>query len=446
MTRALSFNPWEFPRIGTNLREPIPADPKLVPQFAPLESATPAERAAESAALIAEAGMSARHLGVPLTIQDFPRDPAIHGGGELDDPFHSSTPHFGLAAPRWRKKEGLPPLDVPGCLEIAGIRMPPLGKGKDLYERHARRLKAKAKRRGVDAATAGSSSSTRAGAKHGGLVDDPATAGPSYSTTAQVTGADDEAPHAHERESTIAALEMFIAKFAPSSSRSAASPTASRTTSPEPSTTTAIPTNPTAVTEAPTTAPTTKNKKKKRKDKSSSKTKRSRTDQQPEQEIVPTPVALAPAPELTSRKRSRRALELEDDVANANADRSDALPKISKRALQPQPKIKQEENEGEQPPKRRKRFAAPSPSPTIGLGDSADDGGDGDGDGDNGGDKSSQRAVRRSRRATRALATGAGVGAEAAPVVVAVADTVAKAKGAAARKRGTGGKRSTRSS
>jgi hypothetical protein len=104
------------------------------------------ERAAKSTALIAEAGMSARRLSVPLTMQDFPRDPAIHGGGEHDDPMHASTRHIGLATSCWREKKGLPPLDVPGCLETAGVPMPPLGKreactkfeGKGDAEEHRR--------------------------------------------------------------------------------------------------------------------------------------------------------------------------------------------------------------------------------------------------------------------------------------------------------------------
>ena len=103
--------------------------------------------------------MSTRRLSVPFTLQDFPRDPAIHGGGEHDDQMHSSTPHFGLATPCWRE-EGLPPLDIPGCPETTGVPMPPPGKGRDPYERHARKLKARAMWKSISAVTAGSSSSS----------------------------------------------------------------------------------------------------------------------------------------------------------------------------------------------------------------------------------------------------------------------------------------------
>ncbi|KAI0251816.1 hypothetical protein BJV78DRAFT_1312712 [Lactifluus subvellereus] len=394
MTGVLGDEAWDHPNIGTNLREPVPADPRLIPQFAPLENATPAERATESAALIAEAGMSARRLG------------------------------------------GTPPYDVPSFPSYSGVAEPPEGgKGKRLYERQARKLKAKAMRRAA-MAERGSSSSSRARAKHGGVVDDPAAAGPSNSTAAPVT-------RAHESANT-AVLDMSIETSVPSSSGSAPAPTAPLSTRTESSTTTTIPTNSTATTIAGVTA--TKNKKKKSKDKGSSKGKsRSRADQQTEQQVVPTPVA--PASPLTPRKRSHRALELEDDDV-ANDDRSVAVPKASKHVPQPQPKIKHEEN-GEEPqqeetqpetqperaPKRRKRSAAPSPSPTIGLDNNSVGGGDDDGDGD---DKSSQGPLRRSVRVTRASATGAG----AAPVVV--ADTAAK--GAAGRKRrSTSSKRSTRS-
>ncbi|KAH9004523.1 hypothetical protein EDB86DRAFT_1954567 [Lactarius hatsudake] len=37
---ALGFDPWQHPTMGTNLREPVPADPRLIPRFTP-ENATP---------------------------------------------------------------------------------------------------------------------------------------------------------------------------------------------------------------------------------------------------------------------------------------------------------------------------------------------------------------------------------------------------------------------
>jgi len=129
--------------MGTNLREPVPADPRLIPQFV-LESTTPAQRATESAELIAQAGVSARRLGVSLTLHDFPRDPAIHGGGENEDPMHSAVPLFGIHAPRWRAKEGLP-LDIrPGLATYNGVPAPPTGrKGRRLYAKKAQKLNPK---------------------------------------------------------------------------------------------------------------------------------------------------------------------------------------------------------------------------------------------------------------------------------------------------------------
>ncbi|KAI0306056.1 hypothetical protein B0F90DRAFT_1814863 [Multifurca ochricompacta] len=131
---ALAFDPWQHPTIGTNLREPVPADPRLIPQFPPLESATPAQRAAESATLVAQAGISARRLGVPLTLHDFPCSPATHGETENEDPMHSSVPLFGLRAPRWRVKEGLPLDEEPGLATYDGVPALPSGKkGRKLY-------------------------------------------------------------------------------------------------------------------------------------------------------------------------------------------------------------------------------------------------------------------------------------------------------------------------
>jgi hypothetical protein len=110
--------------MGTNLREPVPADPLKVPQFIPVEHATRAERSATSAALIEEAGTSTQRLGVPLTLQDFPREQVNHKG---EDTMHLSVPLFGLGAPRWRTAEGLSDHDEPGTASYDGVRARPLG-------------------------------------------------------------------------------------------------------------------------------------------------------------------------------------------------------------------------------------------------------------------------------------------------------------------------------
>lgn len=126
--------------MGTNLREPVPADPLKVPRFIPTDQATRAERAVESAALIKEAGMSARRLGVPLTMHDFPRDPDEDDNNV--DTMHSSVPLFGLGAPRWRKMEGLPPHDIPGTASYDGVLARPRGnRGLQGWDGRARMLK-----------------------------------------------------------------------------------------------------------------------------------------------------------------------------------------------------------------------------------------------------------------------------------------------------------------
>ena len=93
-----------------------------MPRFMPTDQATPAERAVESAAIIREAGMSARRLGVPLTTHDFPREPAKNVDEDIT---HSSVPLFGLSAPRWRQMEGLLPHVIPGTALYDGVRPKP---------------------------------------------------------------------------------------------------------------------------------------------------------------------------------------------------------------------------------------------------------------------------------------------------------------------------------
>ena len=139
VTGALGFCSWQHPSMGTNLRESVPADPLKIPRFMPIDEATPAERAVESAALIREAGTSARRLGVPLTMHDFPREPVKD---VREDAMHSSVPLFGLGAPRWRQVEGLPPHDIPGTASYDGVWAKPRGnKGVQGWDGCARKLR-----------------------------------------------------------------------------------------------------------------------------------------------------------------------------------------------------------------------------------------------------------------------------------------------------------------
>ncbi|KAI0299310.1 hypothetical protein BC826DRAFT_967152 [Russula brevipes] len=141
VTGVLGFEPWQHPNIGTDLREPVPADPRAVPQFRPVTHATREQRSAESAALIAEAGVSARRLGVPLTMQEFPRESASVRGTRAEDPMHAAVPLYGLAAPRWRELQGLEPHKIPGTAAYNGVVVRPTGKrGLRLYNKQ-RRLK-----------------------------------------------------------------------------------------------------------------------------------------------------------------------------------------------------------------------------------------------------------------------------------------------------------------
>lgn len=161
--------------MGTNLREPVPANPMLIPQFMPIDHTTPAQRATESATLVAEAGMSARRIGVPLTMQDFPRNPVECKGANGDDPMHSSIPLFGLSAPRWRSSQGLKPDEIPGTAAYNGRLAPPRGKrGLKLYNKRAEILQVPLWKQvedgvdefGIGAAAAASGSST-SGARTG---------------------------------------------------------------------------------------------------------------------------------------------------------------------------------------------------------------------------------------------------------------------------------------
>ena len=158
VTGALGFCSWQHPSMGTNLREAVPADPLKIPRFMPIDQATPVERAVESAAFISEAGMSARRLGVPLTMHDFPREPVKDVS---EDTMHSSVPLFGLSAPRWRQVEGLPPHDIPGAASYDGAWAKPKGnKGLQGGARKLRKPLCKLVEEGVDPYGIGAPSSS----------------------------------------------------------------------------------------------------------------------------------------------------------------------------------------------------------------------------------------------------------------------------------------------
>jgi hypothetical protein len=429
--------------MGTDLREPIPADPRLMPQFTPLENSTPAERAAESAALIAEAGKSAQHLGVPLTLQDFPRDPAIHGGTEKENPMFSAVPLFGLNAPRWREKEGLPPLSPFNCTEYDEVVMcPRKKKGRRSSFSFANDPMMASLQASIDAdvdaamAAMGfsptllsfskASSRRRAGVENG-----PEAAGPSNSTFTTELGSTSAPP-------------VFASSI-----------------------------------EHPTTT-----KKSKKKGKASSNNKsRSHSDMQIDETLPPpipvivepstTTTTVQPPPTGTSRKRSRRVAEIEEDtpiddrdptVAVASGPTPAPLP-VPKRGSKTQrapkkttKKVKREQEESQEearqpaelvqsaapPNKRRKRSAAPSPGPPtiVGLDDNVAAVGVAEVIGESGLDQ--EGSLRRSKRVTRSSAT-AGQTAAAESTVVMAAATNTTAKGAARKRNGSGKRATTRS-
>ena len=141
VSNVLGFDPWQHPTMGTNLREPVPADPELTPKFTPIDQATPAQRAAQSAELIKEAGMSARKIGVPLTLQDFPDHPSMNSNRKKENPMHASIPLFGLRAPRWRAKQGLDDRAIPGTVAYEGVTQPVGGTGLRLYNDRSKELR-----------------------------------------------------------------------------------------------------------------------------------------------------------------------------------------------------------------------------------------------------------------------------------------------------------------
>ncbi|KAH9013269.1 hypothetical protein EDB85DRAFT_1899836 [Lactarius pseudohatsudake] len=408
---ALGFDPWQHPTMGTNLREPVPADPRLIPRFTP-ENATPTQRATESAELIAHAGVSARRLGVPLTLQDFPRDPAIHSGGENEDPMHAAVPLFGIRAPRWRAKEGLPPDVAPGLATYNGVAAPPAGKkGKRLYAKRAQKLNPKWKTFEAATAPTGPSSSSSTLDRLFDLLDGPALAGPSGSSGKVATGgtaSTSGVPHTPESPGR-ARVEMsrsFSSTSLASPNPFAPAPPASTSTtatspSPAPAPAPPTPTIPAPV-PRPTFMPTATtivlggatptpslivpvaSRRTTNSDLTIAPSGRStgQSDSQRNEQIrfaTPTaPSSTLSVPTPPSLKRTRGATEGEDD--NGGGGSSSHPMVVPPTGTSPEPQIKQEVPESgtglepEPQRKRRRRSAAPSPSPSIGLGDAAGDG------------------------------------------------------------------------
>ncbi|KAH9000123.1 hypothetical protein EDB92DRAFT_1812545 [Lactarius akahatsu] len=425
---ALGFDPWQHPTMGTNLREPVPADPRLIPRFTP-ENATPTQRASESAELIAQAGVSARRLGVPLTLQDFPRDPAIHSGGENEDPMHSAVPLFGIRAPRWRAKEGLPPDVAPGLATYNGVAAPPAGKkGKKLYAKRAQKLNPKWKTFEAATAPIGPSSSSSTLDRLLDLLDGPALAGPSGCSEKVATGGTASTSGVlHTPESPGRATMEMSRSFqstsfaspnpfapAPLSSTSTTAPSPSPAPPPAPPAPTIpapvprptfIPTATTIVLGGATPTPSlivkppfgTTNS-----DLTITQSGRSagQSDSQRNEQIrfaTPTPPSpTLPVPTPPSLKRTRSAAE--DDNGGGGSSHSPVPMVVPPTRTSLEPQIKQEGPksgtglEPEPQRKRRRRSAAPSPSPSIGLRDAAGDGWPGPGH------------LRRSTRVARAHA------------------------------------------
>ncbi|KAF8268804.1 hypothetical protein EI94DRAFT_1726839 [Lactarius quietus] len=399
---ALAFDPWQHPTMGTNLREPVPADPRLIPRFTP-ESKTPAERAAESSELIAQAGVSARRLGVPLTLHDFPRDPAIHSGGENEDPMHSAVPLFGLRAPRWRAKEGLPPDVAPGSATYNGVPAPPKGKkGKRLFAKRAQKLDPKWKT--FEAATAPRGLRRRNS--------------PAQSTNCltcwmglrlQVHPAPVPEQKRARRPLRAVRSQLGLRILRCPLPNPAPPPVLTPIPAPIPAPIprpTPIPTASSILLSGPTPSPTLEPR-----IASTSTANLTNSDiTQPHNEQIRPATSTAPPPTSTtpptmqvplSLKRSRMAAEFEDDEDDNGAGGSSSNPNPAATVVPPQ--IKQEgeygmdlERELEPEPqpqrKRRRRSAAPSPSPSIGLVDAAGGGWPGPGQ------------LRRSTRVARAHA------------------------------------------
>ncbi|KAH9975742.1 hypothetical protein BGW80DRAFT_1250644 [Lactifluus volemus] len=404
MTRALRHDPWAHPTMGTDLREPIPADPRLMPQFTPLENSTPAERAAESAALIAEAGKSAQHLGVPLTLQDFPRDPAIHGGTEKENPmfprFHSlaSTLHVGV------KRRASIDADVDAAMAAMGFSPTLLSFSK-------------------------ASSRRRAGVENG-----PEAAGPSNSTFTTELGSTSAPPvfaSSIEHPTTTKKSKKKGKASSNNKSRSHSDMQIDETLPP-----------PIPVIVEPSTATTTVQP-----PPTGTSRKRSRRVAEIEEDTPiddrdPT-VAVASGPTPAPLPVPKRGSKTQRAPKKTTK-------KVKREQEEPQEETRQpaELVQSAAPPnKRRKRSAAPSPGPPtiIGLDDNVAAVGVVGVVDESGLDQ--EGSLRRSKRVTRSSATAGQTAAAAAAesTVVMAAATNTTAKGAARKRNGSGKRATTRS-
>jgi hypothetical protein len=413
---VLGFDPWQHPTTGTNLREPVPADPRLIPQFTPIDKATPAERAAVSVALVKEAGMSARQIGVPLTLQDFPDHPSISGVGKKEDPMHASNPLFGLNAPRWRAMQGLEDHRIPGTAAWDGVVARPTEKNaQQLYQRHAKQLKRpmwKLIAQGADPlgrGAASSSSSPGAGTRHSDVPDVPVGTSPFNATpvarpaASSSTSSTPPMRRALYRTYALTDIESTPNKASGTSSlrrtstmttiRSTISTTSeasSRSSLSKVSTTATIGSEPDPSSLLTTTTITTKSKAKAKK-KAIGKQRDTRT----KTAARPPPSPTSPSPPSTAPEQPKRGATLKRGRGAELDDTTDADGDIN--ILQLSAEINQEkEEEGAEPARKRRKSSMRSNTSSTTTRP--------DGDGQEAGQG---QQPRRSTRVTRASAAAA---------------------------------------
>ena len=411
--------------MGTNLREPVPADPRLIPQFTPISKATPAERAAVSAALVKEAGMSARQIGVPLSFHDFPDHPSMSGGGKKEDPMHASNPLFGLNAPRWRAMQGLEEHGIPGTAAWDGVvALPVEKKAQQLYQRHAKQLKRpmwKLIEQGADPlgiGAASSSSSPGAGTGHPDVPDvAPVGTSPFNMTTPAARPPPSSTPSSSTPPMRRALFRTYAISDIESTSNNAPRTSSLRRTSTmatigsttsevsslsRVSATTTIGSEPDLSSLLTTTTTTTKSKSKAKKKQPIGKQRDTRT----KTAARPSPPSPSPPSSSTATeqpkhaatlKRGRRAAELDDATTTAGGSDTDADGDIN--ISQPWAETNQEkEDEVGAEPARKRRKSSP-PKRNTGSPATRSDG--------DGQETGQGQQPRRSTRVTRASAAAA---------------------------------------
>lgn len=416
----LGFDPWQHPTMGTNLREPVPADPRLIPQFTPISKATPAERAAVSAALVKEAGMSARQIGVPLSFHDFPDHPSMSGGGKKEDPMHASNPLFGLNAPRWRAMQGLEEHGIPGTAAWDGVvALPVEKKAQQLYQRHAKQLKRpmwKLIEQGADPlgiGAASSSSSPGAGTGHSDVPDvAPVGTSPFNMTTPAARPPPSSTPSSSTppmrralfRTYAISDIESTSNNVPRTSSlrRTSTMATIGSTTS-EVSSLSRVSTTATIGSEPDLSSlltTTTKSKSKAKKKQLSGKQRDTRTKTAARPSPSP-PSSSSTAPEqpkhAATLKRGRGTAELDDATTTAGGSDTDADGDINISQPWAETNQEKEDEEGAEPARKRRKPSPPkrntSSPPTRSDGDGQETG--------------QGQQPRRSTRVTRASAAAA---------------------------------------